>query len=149
MVLGFCCATSHFIFSFLVMYVSSYFVLFSHQFSPVTYSLLLYILLCLSVTCQIVLEVKLSRQFPSYIPHILFLELYSLCFLFISSLLPFGTFFCTFSWSSPGLLALSVYDQPLIKNEILVYYVVSYVIFLSLLRYAIKSKGKIMCPDTD
>lgn len=149
MVLGFCCAPSHFIFSFLVMYVSSYFVLFSHQFSPVTYSLLLYILLCLSVTCQIVLEVKLSRQFPSYIPHILFLELYSLCFLFISSLLPFGTFFCTFSWSSPGLLALSVYDQPLIKNEILVYYVVSYVIFLSLLRYAIKSKGKIMCPDTD
>lgn len=149
MVLGFCCATSHFIFSFLVMYVSSYFVLFSHQFSPVTYSLLLYILLCLSVTCQIVLEVKLSRQFPSYIPHILFLELYSLRFLFISSLLPFGTFFCTFSWSSPGLLALSVYDQPLIKNEILVYYVVSYVIFLSLLRYAIKSKGKIMCPDTD
>lgn len=113
------------------------------------HTLLLYILLCLSVTCQIVLEVKLSRQFPSYIPHILFLELYSLCFLFISSLLPFGTFFCTFSWSSPGLLALSVYDQPLIKNEILVYYVVSYVIFLSLLRYAIKSKGKIMCPDTD
>lgn len=113
------------------------------------HTLLLYILLCLSVTCQIVLEVKLSRQFPSYIPHILFPELYSLCFLFISSLLPFGTFFCTFSWSSPGLLALSVYDQPLIKNEILVYYVVSYVIFLSLLRYAIKSKGKIMCPDTD
>lgn len=109
------------------------------------YTLLLYILLCLSVTCQIVLEVKLSRQFPSYIPHILVLELYSLCFLFISSLLPFGTFFCTFL----GLLALLVYDQPLIKNEILVYYVVSYVIFLSLLRCTIKSKGKIMCPDTD
>lgn len=124
---------------------------FFHSSFHQLHTLLLYILLCLSVTCQIVLEVKLSRQFPSYIPHILFLELYSLCFLFISSLLPFGTFFCTFSfsWSSPGLLALSVYDQPLIKNEILVYYVVSYVIFLSLLRCAIKSKGKIMCPDTD
>lgn len=141
---GFLLCHFPFYFLILVMYVSSYYI---HQL----HTPLVYILLCLSVTCQIVLEVKLSRQFPSYIPHILFLELYSLCFLFISSLLPFGTLFWTFSfsWSSPGLFALSVYDQPLIKYEILLCYVVSCVIFLSLLRCAIKSKGKIMCPDID